>query len=145
MAETSAISNRNIIEDGNCCMHETRNTIETPTPEPAQKISTASTSQKIFTGARDGACIFEPDLGSNKFASLINMEEEGEDTVESDETESMGYLTPFGKRILRERPVKPSTKAREMHCQPTSRGRGNQVVGTVVDVARFSSYDRFTQ
>ncbi|KAG5382988.1 hypothetical protein IGI04_034458 [Brassica rapa subsp. trilocularis] len=119
-----------------------RSIIETPTPEPAQKISTASTSQKIFTGARDGACIFEPDLGSNKFASLINMEEEGEDTVESDETESMGYLTPFGKRILRERPVKPSTKAREMHCQPTSRGRGNQVVGTVVDVARFSSYDR---
>ncbi|KAH0925589.1 hypothetical protein HID58_017845 [Brassica napus] len=101
-------------------------TVETPTPELAQKISTASTSQKIFTGARDGACIFEPDLGSNKFASLINVEEEGEDTVESDETESMDYLTPLGKRILRERPVKPSTKAREMHFQPTSRGRGNR-------------------
>lgn len=101
-------------------------TVETPTPEPAQKISTASTSQKIFTGARDDACIFEPDLGSNKFASLINVEEDGEDTVESDETESMDYLTPLGKRILRERPVKPSTKAREMHFQPTSRGRGNR-------------------
>ncbi|CAN6858306.1 unnamed protein product [Brassica oleracea] len=101
-------------------------TIETPTPEPAQKISTASTSQKIYTDPRDGACIVEPDLGSNKFASLINVEEEEEDTLESDETESMDYLTPFGKRILRERPVKPSTKAREMHWQPTSRGRGNR-------------------
>ncbi|KAJ4882489.1 Uncharacterized protein Rs2_32582 [Raphanus sativus] len=102
-------------------------TIETQIPEPAQKQSTTTTSQEIYTCTRDGACLVEPDLGSNKFASLINVEEEEEDTLESEnETEPMDYLTPSGKRILRERPVKPSTKAREMHLQHTSRGRGSR-------------------
>lgn len=100
------------------------NTIETPTPETAQKLSTASTSQKIYSGAIEGACIVEPDLGSNKFASLIDVEEEEEDSPESEEIEPMDFLTPIGKRILRDRPVKPITKAREMHSQPTCRGRG---------------------
>lgn len=41
-------------------------------------------------------------------------------------TEPMDYLTPSEKRILREKPVKPSTKAKEMHWQHTSRGRGSR-------------------
>lgn len=68
----------------------------------------------------------EVDLGSNKFASLMSFEEE-EDFIDSDkETGPLDLMTPSGKRILRERPVKPSTKAKEMHGQPTSRGRGNR-------------------
>lgn len=74
------------------------NTIETPTPEPAQKLSTASTSQKIYSGAIEGACIVEPDLGSNKFASLIDVEEEEEDSPESEEIEPMDFLIPVGKK-----------------------------------------------
>lgn len=42
------------------------------------------------------------------------------------EMDSMDFMTPYGKRILRERPVKPSTKVREMHLQSTTRGRGNR-------------------
>ncbi|KAG2258523.1 hypothetical protein Bca52824_077817 [Brassica carinata] len=68
----------------------------------------------------------EVDLGSNKFASLMSFEEE-EDFIDSDkETGPLDLMTPSGKRILRERPVKPSTKAKEMHGQPTSHGRGNR-------------------
>ncbi|KAL0857207.1 hypothetical protein Bca101_062361 [Brassica carinata] len=58
----------------------------------------------------------EVDLGSNKFVSLMSFEEE-EDFIDSDkEVGPMDLTTPSGKRILRERPVKPST----------SRGRGNR-------------------
>ncbi|CAN6803068.1 unnamed protein product [Brassica oleracea] len=53
--------------------------------------------------------------------------EEEEDFIDSDkETGPLDLMTPSGKRILRESPVKPSTKAKEMHGQPTSRGRGNR-------------------
>ncbi|KAL0724229.1 hypothetical protein Bca4012_038828 [Brassica carinata] len=68
----------------------------------------------------------EVDLGSNKFVSLMSFEEE-EDFIDSDkEVGPMDLMTPSGERILRERPVKPSTKAKEMHSQHTSRGRGNR-------------------
>ncbi|CAN6842106.1 unnamed protein product [Brassica oleracea] len=35
-------------------------------------------------------------------------------------------LTPSGKRLLRERPVKPSAKGMEWQLQSMSRGRGNR-------------------
>lgn len=41
----------------------------------------------------------------------------------------MDLMTPSGKIIFRERPVKPSTRAKEMHSQHTSRGRGHQGSG----------------
>ena len=77
--------------------------------------------------------IAEAVLGSNKFASLISLEgeekEEGkeeEDPTSSLELSSMDLMWPFGRRFLRERPVKPSTKAKEMQLQYTGRGRGNR-------------------
>ncbi|XP_056841897.1 uncharacterized protein LOC108859003 [Raphanus sativus] len=100
--------------------------IETLHLEPPQNLSSTSVPKEVSTGTRDDSGNVEPDLGSNKFASLINVDDE-EDTLESEnELESMDYLTPSGKRILRERPVKPTTKAREMQSQHSSRGRGNR-------------------
>ncbi|CAN6971928.1 unnamed protein product [Brassica rapa subsp. trilocularis] len=65
-------------------------------------------------------------LGLNKFALLIYLQEEEEDPVGfTSETNSMDLMTPSGKRTLRERPVKPSEKAREMHFRFTGSGRGN--------------------
>ncbi|KAG2310487.1 hypothetical protein Bca52824_022044 [Brassica carinata] len=53
--------------------------------------------------------------------------EEEEDFIDSDkEMGPMDLMTPVGKRVLQERPVKPSTKTKEMHWQPASHGRGNQ-------------------
>ncbi|KAL0740008.1 hypothetical protein Bca4012_081521 [Brassica carinata] len=76
---------------------------------------------------KDCSGISEQVLGSNRFASLISSEGDEEDLSGSNiETSSMDLMTPFGKRILRERPVKPSTKARDAHLQLTGRGRGNR-------------------
>ncbi|CAL9237640.1 unnamed protein product [Arabidopsis halleri] len=73
---------------------------------------------------RERAKSVDHNLGSNQFASLVSSDEE-EDLSDSDnESDSMDLMTPSGKRILRERPVKPSTKAKEMHGQTTGRGRG---------------------
>ncbi|CAD5334136.1 unnamed protein product [Arabidopsis thaliana] len=63
-------------------------------------------------------------LGTNQFASLVSSDEEDDLSNSDNEFDSMDLMTPSGKRILRERPVKPSTKAKEMHGQTTSRGRG---------------------
>ncbi|KAL0863658.1 hypothetical protein Bca101_042776 [Brassica carinata] len=62
--------------------------------------------------------------GTNKFAALWSFDEEEEDQLSSDNL--MDHMTPSEKRILRERPVKPSAKAKEMHLQFTGRGRGNR-------------------
>ncbi|KFK37261.1 hypothetical protein AALP_AA4G234600 [Arabis alpina] len=68
--------------------------------------------------------LVELDFGSNKFVSLISLEEE-EDALDL-ETDSMELMTPLGKRILRDRPVRPSTKAKEMTWQAVGRGRGRR-------------------
>ncbi|CAH8306721.1 unnamed protein product [Eruca vesicaria subsp. sativa] len=49
-----------------------------------------------------------------------------ETTPTSKNNDSIDLLTPLGKRILRERPVKPSEKAKEWQLQSTARGRGNK-------------------
>ncbi|CAN7010623.1 unnamed protein product [Brassica oleracea var. botrytis] len=95
------------------------------------------TAQSALTNIKEtiessfGVCPdFTTDLGSNKFASLITLEEE-EDSSDSDkEIDPMNDLTPLGKRILRERPVKTSIKAKEMHLQSTVCGRGNRGRGS---------------
>lgn len=57
---------------------------------------------------------------------MFDVEEE-EDTLDSDnEAETMDHLTPPGKRILRERPVKLTTKAKKMHWQSANREWGNR-------------------
>ncbi|KAJ4901467.1 hypothetical protein Rs2_15418 [Raphanus sativus] len=92
--------------------------IDSPVTDTAQALP--------CTVQRDVSDIAEPDLGSNQFASLSSLEGEEEDPLSSLELDSMDFMTPSGKRILRERPVKPSTKAKEMHLQLMGRGRGNR-------------------
>uniref|UniRef100_A0A0D3BJ41 CCHC-type domain-containing protein n=2 Tax=Brassica oleracea var. oleracea TaxID=109376 RepID=A0A0D3BJ41_BRAOL len=105
-----------------------KDTIESPVLESAQILSVTNTSTAHATSTvqKERSRIAESDLGSNKFASLITLEEEGDSTDSDKEIDSMNLLTPSGKRILRERPVKPSTKAKEMHLYSSARGRGNR-------------------
>ncbi|CAN7136746.1 unnamed protein product [Brassica rapa subsp. narinosa] len=102
--------------------------MESPILESAQKLSSVTTpiANKISTVQRDGSRTAEPDFGSNKFALLFSAEEEEDSSDVEEDPDSMDLMTPPGKRILRERPVKPSTKAKEMHWHSTSRGRGNR-------------------
>ncbi|CAA7055712.1 unnamed protein product [Microthlaspi erraticum] len=101
---------------------------KTATLLPASTPSTRATVQESKQA--------ELSLGSNQFASLISFEEEDvtlvspeEEEVSLDldkESDLTDFMTPLGKRILRERPVKPSTKAKEMIWQVAGGGRGNR-------------------
>ncbi|EFH53847.1 predicted protein [Arabidopsis lyrata subsp. lyrata] len=98
--------------------------IESPLLRTAQISSVTAHAHANATVHRERAKSADHNLGSNQFASLVSSDEE-EDLSDSDnESDSMDLMTPSGKRILRERPVKPSTKAKEMHGQTTCRGRG---------------------
>lgn len=114
------------------CINEA---IESPTMDSARALSFSHTliAPAPLAVEREVSEIAEAVLGSNKFASLISLEgeekEEGkeeEDPTSSLELSSMDLMWPFGRRFLRERPVKPSTKAKEMQLQYTGRGRGNR-------------------
>ncbi|KAF8101612.1 LOW QUALITY PROTEIN: hypothetical protein N665_0203s0024 [Sinapis alba] len=66
-------------------------------------------------------------LVSNQFASLVSLEGEEDGQLDMEDcTDSIDYMTPSGKRMLRERPVKPTTKAKELQMQSSSHGRGNR-------------------
>ncbi|XP_024010468.1 uncharacterized protein LOC18014899 [Eutrema salsugineum] len=60
---------------------------------------------------------------SNHFAYLSV--DEDETLVSAEDSDPLDLMTPTGKRILRDRPVKPSTKAKEMSWQVVAAGRGN--------------------
>ncbi|CAA7043759.1 unnamed protein product [Microthlaspi erraticum] len=102
-------------------------TIETPMVESAQILQDIATTiaQDHSTSQKESSTLVEPDLGSNKFASLASPEEEEVSMYSDDDLDALDLTTPYGKRILRDRPVKPSTKAKEMHWQIMGRGRGN--------------------
>ncbi|ESQ38785.1 hypothetical protein EUTSA_v100292111mg, partial [Eutrema salsugineum] len=51
--------------------------------------------------------------------------DEDETLVSAEDSDPLDLMTPTGKRILRDRPVKPSTKAKEMSWQVVAAGRGN--------------------
>ncbi|KFK24773.1 hypothetical protein AALP_AA8G022800 [Arabis alpina] len=101
-------------------------TIDSPILEFAQPlpVTTTTSAQSHSTVQEDNSASLELDFGSNKFASLIALEEE--EDLSDLETDSMELMTPSGKRILRDRPVKPSTKAKEMIWQSVGRGHGNR-------------------
>ncbi|KAL0887678.1 hypothetical protein Bca101_011661 [Brassica carinata] len=66
-------------------------------------------------------------LVSNQFASLASLEGEEDGQLDMDDcTDSIDLMTPSGKRILREIPVKPTAKAKELQMQSTIRGRGSR-------------------
>ncbi|KAL0646675.1 hypothetical protein Bca4012_044966 [Brassica carinata] len=118
------------------CINEA---IESPTMDSARALSFSHTSISPAPLAveREVSEIAEAVLGSNKLASLISLEgeeeegggeeeEEEEDPTSSLELSSMDLISPSGRRFLRERPVKPSAKAKEMQLQYTGHGRGNR-------------------
>ncbi|WZZ63128.1 hypothetical protein YC2023_063235 [Brassica napus] len=115
------------------CINEA---IESPTMDSALALSFSHTSiaPAPLAVEREVSEIAEAVLGSNKFASLISLEgeeeeeegEEEEDPTSSLELSSMDLMWPSERRFLRERPVKPSTKTKEMQLQYTGRGRGNR-------------------
>ena len=115
----------------NMCMSPTviciNDPMESPILESAQKLSpvTIPIANTIFMVQKDCIRTAEPDFGSNKFALLLSVEEEENSSDLEEDSDPMNLMTPPGKRILRERPVKPSTKAKEMHWHSASRGRGN--------------------
>lgn len=89
-------------------------------------VTTPTTALAHSLVHKESGEISKPDLGSNKFASLSTLEEK-EDSSDSDtECDCMDRMTPLRKRMLRERPVKPSTKAKEKQWQPIVHGRGNR-------------------
>ncbi|KAJ4899304.1 hypothetical protein Rs2_13257 [Raphanus sativus] len=90
---------------------------------PAMETAPSSTNQISTKVLEESSRIHEIDLGSNKFASLVFYD--GEDEVQLEPDDPIDLLTPSGKRILRERPVKLSEKAKEWQLS-TARGRGNR-------------------
>ncbi|XP_010416947.1 PREDICTED: uncharacterized protein LOC104702735 [Camelina sativa] len=95
--------------------------IESPIQETAQLSS--AISHATFQGGSSKQA--EIKLGSNQFSSLGSSEGE-EDLSESEldnETEPIDLMTPTDKRILLERPVKPSTVLKETLTR-SGRGRG---------------------
>jgi len=132
------------------CINEA---IESPTMDSALALSFSHTSiaPAPLAVEREVSEIAEAVLGSNKLASLISLEgeeeeegggEEEEEEAEEEEVEeedppsslelsSLDLISPSGRRFLRERPVKPSAKAKEMQLQYTGRGRRNRGRGNL--------------
>ncbi|KAF2601031.1 hypothetical protein F2Q68_00008130 [Brassica cretica] len=108
------------------CVNET---IEFPPTEsaPIKQHTESSATQTSAEVSKESSRMQEIDLGSNQFASLTFLEGEEEYQLELDESSGpIDLLTPSGKRLLREKPVKPSEKGTECQFQSTSRGRGNR-------------------
>ncbi|KAJ4906530.1 CCHC-type domain-containing protein [Raphanus sativus] len=103
--------------------------IESPPMEsaPTKQQTETSVTQTSTGVCKESSRIQEVDLGSNQFASLTSLEGEEEFQLDLDESsDPIDLLTPSGKRLLRERPVKPSVKGMEWQSQSMSRGRGNR-------------------
>ncbi|KAG2272917.1 hypothetical protein Bca52824_067472 [Brassica carinata] len=113
------------------CINEA---IESPTMDSARALSFSHTliAPAPLAVEREVSEIAEAVLGSNKFASLISLEGEEKKKERRRRSNKLfgvefdGSYVAFGRRFLRERPVKPSTKAKEMQLQYTGRGRGNR-------------------
>ncbi|KAJ4878662.1 Uncharacterized protein Rs2_43680 [Raphanus sativus] len=113
------------------CINETTESpvLESATTLPVDNISATLAPLEDCSVQKKSIKFTEHSLGSNKFASLLSLEEE-EDSLDSvEETDSMDFMTLSGKRILRERPVKPSAKTREILLQSSVYGRGNHGCG----------------
>ncbi|CAD5318295.1 unnamed protein product [Arabidopsis thaliana] len=100
------------------------------------------TVESVFeiAGTKDNVilsdCEIRHVLAENRFSRLgssfsdgdsVHSDEDSIVSVESDSgSELMELMTPSGQRLLRERPVKPSIKAKEIQASSTTRGRGNR-------------------
>ncbi|WZZ86181.1 hypothetical protein YC2023_114760 [Brassica napus] len=108
------------------CVNETIESSPTESA-PIKQHTESSVHQTSAEVSKESSRMQEIDLGSNQFASSTSLEGEEEYQLELDESSGpIDLLTPSGKRLLRERPVKPSAKGMEWQLQSTSRGRGNR-------------------
>lgn len=108
------------------CVNETIESSPTESAPTKQHIE-SSITQTSTEVSKESIRMQEIDLGSNQFASLTSLEGEEEYQLDLDESSGpIDILTPLGKRLLRERPVKPSAKSMEWQLQSSSRGRGNR-------------------
>uniref|UniRef100_A0A0D3E4D0 Uncharacterized protein n=1 Tax=Brassica oleracea var. oleracea TaxID=109376 RepID=A0A0D3E4D0_BRAOL len=108
------------------CVNETIESSPTESA-PIKQHTESSVHQTSAEVSKESSRMQEIDLGSNQFASSTSLEGEEEYQFELDESSGpIDLLTPSGKRLLRERPVKPSAKGMEWQLQSTSRGRGNR-------------------
>ncbi|CAN7026597.1 unnamed protein product [Brassica oleracea var. botrytis] len=108
------------------CVNET---IESPPTEsaPIKQHTESSVTQTSAEVIKESTRRQEIDLGSNQFAFLTSVEGEEEYQLELDESSGqIDLLTASGKRLLRERHVRPSAKGMEWQLQFISRGRGNR-------------------
>ncbi|XP_022550853.1 uncharacterized protein LOC106447869 [Brassica napus] len=92
---------------------------------------TPYSSNHVSTNSAPADCSIRMSLSSsnlltNRFSSLEFSDDEDETLISSDELDPKEYLSPQGKVFLQERPVKPSTKAKEMQLHSVARGRGNR-------------------
>ncbi|KAF2565250.1 hypothetical protein F2Q70_00027640 [Brassica cretica] len=92
---------------------------------------TPYSSNHVSTNSTPADCSIRMSLSSsnlltNRFSSLKFSDDEDETLISSDELDPKEYLSPQDKVFLRERPVKPSTKAKEMQLHSVARGRGNR-------------------
>ncbi|KAG7536280.1 hypothetical protein ISN44_As13g002380 [Arabidopsis suecica] len=97
-------------------------------------------SVNVIAGTKDNAILSDREiqhvLAENKFSRLGSFFSDGDslssdgDSMVSVDSESgsglMELMTPSGQRLLRERPVKPSIKAKEIQASSNTRGRGNR-------------------
>ncbi|KAG2318008.1 hypothetical protein Bca52824_021130 [Brassica carinata] len=89
------------------------------------EIAPSEIEQTATLVLKESSRIGELDLGANKFVSLVSSDGDDEDQLEQECDHSVDLMTPYGKRLLRERPVRPSFKATEWQVQSTSRGLGD--------------------
>lgn len=124
LAAISELENMYISPNMVCINEETTITPLESAP-PLQVIATSKeSSSMVLKDCGSGGLIH---LVSNQFASLASLEGEEDDPLDMDGgTDSMDFMTPSGRRMLRERPIKPTAKARELQMQTASRGRGNR-------------------
>ncbi|KAJ4911127.1 hypothetical protein Rs2_05748 [Raphanus sativus] len=84
------------------CINETTESpvLESATTLPVDNISATLPTLEDCSVQKKSIKFTEHGLGSNKFASLLSLEEE-EDSLDSvEETDSMNFMTPSGKRIF---------------------------------------------
>ncbi|KAJ4877243.1 Uncharacterized protein Rs2_42261 [Raphanus sativus] len=98
----------------------------TPTNSPiclvSPKETPSSSSNLVSTNSDPASCRIKRSLSSSNL--LTNHDED--ESLSDEELDPKENLSPLDKVFLRDRPVKPSTKVKEMQSHSVARGRGNR-------------------
>ncbi|CAN7116947.1 unnamed protein product [Brassica rapa subsp. narinosa] len=107
-------------EDTSCICDEVIDKINSTDVDDLVSLATVSVLENLYESPTV-ICVNETIESSPTESAPTKQHIESSITQTSTET-----LTPLGKRLLRERPVKPSEKSMEWQLQSSSRGRGNK-------------------